>query len=184
MKKLLLSALTGVAMMMTLSNLSAQNPSSSGSMGVSGTIDPTISLTFASDASGLALSAGNNTNAATLAFGHISAYGYSAPSGVTQTVNGTAGSATAFAVATPFDVLVMEANSSSTNYTLTAELNSADTTNTWTIDGTTVTSGSPASITASGTYDSAGSHTLKVSIPFTNTSGSINKAINFVATAN
>jgi len=183
MKKLLLSALTGVAMMMTLSNLSAQ-VTSSGSMGVSGTIDPTISLTFASDASGLALSSGTGTSTATLAFGHISAYGYSAPSGVTQTVNGTAGSATAFAVATPFDVLVMEANSSSTNYTLTAELNSADTTNTWTIDGTTVTSGSPASITASGTYDSAGSHTLKVSIPFTNTSGSINNAINFVATAN
>jgi hypothetical protein len=80
-------------------------------------------------------------------------------------------------------MLVMEANSPSANYTLTAALNSADTTNTWKIDGTTV-SNSTTTITDTGSYDSAQSHHILVSIPFTNTTGSISNTINFVATAN
>lgn len=183
MKKLLLSTLMGVAVMTTVSNLNAQ-VTSSGGMSVTATIDPSISLTFASDASGLALSSGAGTSTATMALGHIAAYGYTPPTGVTQVVNGAGTSATAFSVATPFDVLVMEANTSSASYTLTAALNSADTTNTWKIDGTAVTNGSPTSITTTGTYDAAHSHTLLVSIPFTNVAGTISNAINFVATAN
>lgn len=183
MKKILLSTVMGAAIMMTVSNVRAQNPTSSGSLTVTATIDPSISLSFATDGSGLTLSSGAGTNAATLAFGDIAAYGLTPPTNVTRTVNGAAGLATAFSVSTPFDVLVMQANSSSTGYTLTAALNTADTTNAWSVGGTSVTS-SATQLTASGTYDSAASYTLLISIPFTNTTGSLSNAINFVATAN
>jgi hypothetical protein len=172
------------AVMTTTSTLSAQSATSSGTLTVTGTIDPSISLSFASDASGLALSSGSGTGTATMALGHIAAYGYTAPNGVTQAVNGAAGNATAFSVSTPFDVLVMEANTTSTSYTLTAALNSSDTANIWSVGGVTVTSGTPATITSEGTYDHAASYALLISIPFTNTTGTINNAINFVATAN
>jgi len=183
MKKLLLSTLMGVAVLTTVSNLNAQ-VTSSGGMSVTATIDPSISLTFASDASGLALASGSGTATATMALGHVAAYGYTPPGGVTQVVNGSGTSATAFSVATPFDVLVMEANTSSANYTLTAVLNSADSTNTWKIDGTTVTNSPAITVTSAGVYDAAHSHTLLISIPFTNVAGAISNAINFVATAN
>src|SRR5690242_16407708 len=54
--------------------LVAANPTSSGAMTVTATVDPSISLTFGSDASGLALSSGSGTNTATLALGHVAAY--------------------------------------------------------------------------------------------------------------
>jgi hypothetical protein len=185
MKRILYSTLTCAFIAMTLPTLKAANPSSSGTLTVTASIDPSISLTFASDASGLALTSGSLTNTATMALGHIAAYGYTPPTGVTQTVNGSSPStATNFSVSTPFDVLVMEANTISSSYTLTAALNSADSTNTWKVDGTAVTSGTPISITSSATYDTAASHTLLITVPFTNTTGSISNAINFVATAN
>src|SRR5579862_4699139 len=112
MKRILILTSTILVVVLTVSTVSAQ-PTSSGAFTVTATIDPSISLTFASDGSGLALTSGNGTAAATLAFGHIKAYGYSAPTGVTQAVNGAGTAATAFSVATPFDVLVMEANSAS-----------------------------------------------------------------------
>jgi hypothetical protein len=183
MKKALLSALMGVAMLTTVSTLNAQTNPSSGTLTVTATIDPSISLSFASDASGLALASGNGTATATMALGHIAAYGYTPPSGVTQAVNGSAGSATAFSVSTPFDVLVMEANTSSTGYTLTAALGSADTRNTWSVGGTTVTT-TATNLTASGVYNTATSYALLISVPFTNTTGSISNTLNFVATAN
>jgi hypothetical protein len=183
MYKTLLFAFSCAALL-TMSPTLMADTTSSGVLTVTATIDPSISLTFGSDASGLALSSGNATNTATLAFGNIRAYGYTPPSGVTQAVNASGSSATSFYVQTPFDVLVMKANSASADYSLTATLNSADGTNTWTIDGTAVVSGSPATIAPTGSYGTAASHALRVSVPFTNVSGSISNAINFVATAN
>jgi hypothetical protein len=183
MKRLILPVLMGAALVGTIPNLNAQ-VTSSGGFTVSGSIDPSISLTFASDASGLALSSGSGTNTATMALGHVAAYGYTPPTGVTQAVNAAGASATYFTISTPFDVLVMEANSTSAAYTLTAALNSADTTNTWKVGGVTVASGTPATITSTGTYNSAQSFTLLLQIPFTNTSGTISNVVNFVATAN
>ena len=183
MKKLFIVTVTGAILSLINPALFADSVTSSGSIAVSATIDPSISITFSSDGSGLALSSGGGTSAATLAFGHVAAYGYSAPSGVTQAVNATGASATAFSVSTPVDVLVMEANSPSASYTLTAALNSADTANTWKIDTTTVTN-STTTITDTGSYNTAQSHTVLVSVPFTNTTGSISNTINFVATAN
>src|SRR5579863_11822 len=111
-------ALTGVA--------SAQT--GSGTLGVSADVAGSISLTFVTDGSGMAVT-GTGTSTASLPFGTISMFGGSVPTGVTKTVTGT----TSFTLSTPFDVRVDLANSASTTYTLTATLAEADATNTWLI---------------------------------------------------
>jgi hypothetical protein len=152
--------------------------SASGSMAVSITVASSVSLTLQTDASGLSL--GNSgTSAVTAAFGTMSAYGGSVPTGVTRTVNGT----TNWKVSTPFDVVVQVANQTSSNYTLTAQLQSSDSTNTWQIGSTTVTSASAATLTSTGTYGTT-AFTLNLTIPFSESAGAISNTINFVATAN
>ena len=59
--------------------------------------------------------------------------------GVTRTI-----AASNFTVSSPVDVMVTKANSTSANYTLTAQLATADATNTWTVGGVTVTSAAAA----------------------------------------
>ena len=137
MKKLLFSALLSVAFMATLSNLDAQ-PTSSGSFGMTGTIDPSICLTFVADGSGATLTSGGGTGTATLAPGHVAAYGETPPTNVTNTLNASRARATSFKVSTPVDALVMGANTSSADYTLAAVLHGVDSTNTWTLGGQTM----------------------------------------------
>src|ERR1051325_11199914 len=91
------------------SALMADGPTSSGTLNVTGSVDPTISLTFVSDGSGATLS-GDGTATATVPFGTVKAYGYTPANGISQHVNGSGTSATQFDVSTPFDVLVMKAN--------------------------------------------------------------------------
>ena len=161
-------------------NANATAPTSDGSLGVTATIDGSINLLFNSDASGVTLT-GTGTAAATLPYGTVQMYGGSVPTNVTRTPNST----TSFSVATPFDVHVDKANTTSSNYTLTATL-SADETgiNAWLINAVNITDGTPATVTAVGTYGSNASHTLTVTIPATNTTGSISRSIAFTATAN
>jgi hypothetical protein len=182
MKTILGSFFACVALCLVSPTLKAAGETSSGALTVTATVDPSISLTFNSDPSGVALSA-EDSAAATLALGHVKAFGYVPGTGITQVVAPGSG-ATSFSVATPFDVLVMKANTASSNYTLTAALNSADTVNTWSIDSNTVVSGTPQSITSTGAYGTAASHTLKVVIPFSASAGAVTNVINFVATAN
>jgi hypothetical protein len=80
-------------------------------------------------------------------------------------------------------VVVQVANQTSSNYTLTAQLNTADAVNTWKIGATTVTSASAASLTATGAYGTS-VYTLNLTIPFSEAAGAISNTINFVATAN
>ena len=115
----------------------------------------------------------------TAAFGTMSAYGGSVPGGVTRTVNGT----TNWKISTPFDVVIQVANQTSSNYTLTAQLQSSDSTNTWQIGTTTVTSASAATLTSTGSYGNT-AYTFNLTIPFTESAGTISNTINFVATAN
>jgi hypothetical protein len=150
----------------------------SASMAVSITVASSVSLTIQTDASGLAL--GNSgSSAVTASFGTMSAYGGTVPTGITRTVNGT----TNWTVSTPFDVVVGVANQSSSNYTLTGQLQSADSTNTWQIGSTTVTSGSAATLTSTGAFGTV-AYTFTLTIPFSESAGSISNTINFVATAN
>ncbi len=156
----------------------AMAQTASGTLTVTATVQSSINLVFNSNASGVALT-GSGTNAATLAFGNVSAYG-AVGANITRTVG-----ATSFTVSTPVDVLVSASNSTSANFTLTAQLNAADGSNTWQYGTTTITNGSAASVTATGTYGTALTGPVALTIPLGSTTGlSINNAINFVATAN
>jgi hypothetical protein len=156
----------------------ASNPTASGTLGVSATVASSISMTFVTDASGVALG-GTGTNAATLAFGSIQAYGGVVPTNATRTVNGT----TSFTYSSPFDINVAEENSASATYTLAAALG-ATSPDTFAVDATTLSTSSQT-ITATGAYASNAVHTLALTVPFSVASGTvINSNVNFTATAN
>lgn len=149
----------------------------SGTLTVNATVQSSISMAFNSDPSGVVLSSGAGTNAATLDFGNISAYG-TLPGTIARTVG-----ASSFTVSTPFDVLVSQANGSSLSYTLKAQLNSADS-NTWALGAIGITTASAATLTSSGSYGSNSAYTLKLTVPFSSSAALITNAINFTATAN
>ena len=156
----------------------ASAASVSGSMAVTLTVSGSMSFALQTDASGLSL-ANSGGASVTAAFGTMSAYGGSVPTGVTRTVNAP----TSWQVSTPFDVLVQLANQTSSNYTLTAQLQSSDSTNTWTINSMTVTSASTTTLTSTGSYGTE-VYTFNLTIPFSEPAGGISNTINFVATAN
>jgi hypothetical protein len=145
---------------------------------VTATVVGSMSITFSSDASGITLG-GSGTSAVTIAFGSVQAYGGSVPMGVTKTVNAP----TNWSLSTPFDVTVEVANLTSSNYTLSAQLQTSDATNTWKLGTTTITSASAATLTSTGAYGLT-TYTLNLTIPFSEAAGSISNTLNFVATAN
>lgn len=157
--------------------LSAAQTTASGTLAVSATVQSSLSMVFNTDASGVAL--GNaGTNAATLNFGNISAYGALAAN-VTRSVG-----ATSFTVSTPFDVQVSKSNSASASYSLTAQLASVDAVNGWAVGGAAVSAASPTTLTNAGTYGSNVSYTLALTVPFSSGASSISNTVDFVATAN
>lgn len=150
---------------------------SSGTLTVSATIASSIGLTFSKDTNGAPVTAGSG-NAATLAFGSISAYA-SCPTGVTCTPG-----ASSFVASTPVDITVTKANSASSNCKLFAQLGTHDAVNTWTVGGVAVTDTSAASINGTFGYGAATSETIAITIPFTNNTGTISNTLNFTTTAN
>ena len=178
MKKLFILTIAAATVMLMSSFASAQT--ATGTLTVTATVNGSISLVFNSDAAGVPLSSGAGTNTATLAFGNVSAFGAVAAN-VTRTV--VAG--TSFNVSTPVDVLVSKANSASANYTLKAQLGSADAVNAWQVAGNTVTNAAQTTITAAGTYGSNVPEAIAITVPFTTASGTlISNTINYTATAN
>jgi hypothetical protein len=146
-----------------------------------------LTLTLQSDASGLTLG-GSGTNSTTMSFGSMRAFGGTVPSGVTKTV-GT----TTWMISTPFDVKVTCSNLLtllpctlllSPTYSLTAQLQSADATNTWKIGGSTLSSSSASTLTNNGTYGAVTAYTFALTIPFSEASGAISNHINFLSVAN
>lgn len=177
MKKLNLFFLVLALMVGFTSVASAQT--ANGTLTVTATVNGSINLVFNNDANGVALSSGAGTNTATLAFGNVSAFGAVAAN-VTRTV-----AANSFTVSTPVDVQVSKTNSASANYTLTAQLGTADAVNTWAVAGNTVTSAGATTLTATGTYGSNAAEAIAITVPFTTASGTnISNTINFTATAN
>jgi hypothetical protein len=158
---------------------SAQGQTSSGTLTVTATVQSSISLTFATDTNGVALT-GSGTNVATLGFGTVSRY-ISPPVKVTETI-GTIN----FTVSTPFDVEVVKSNITSANYALTAQVQTADSVNTWMIDTfpLAIAPTAPTSLTVTGVYGTNVLHTLYLTIPFSAGASIISNSINFVATAN
>jgi hypothetical protein len=168
----------GVTICICLLSLRASATSVSGTVAVTATVAGSMSIIFSTDASGITLGS-SGTSAVTIAFGSVQAYGGSVPTGVTKTVNAP----TNWTLSTPFDVTVFVANITSSNYTLTSQLQSADATNTWKLGTTAITSGSAATLTSTGAYGLT-TYTLNLTIPFTEAAGAISNTLNFVATAN
>ena len=175
--KHLLKAGIIAASLLVVPSFAAAQDTSSGTLTVTATVDGSIGLTFENDAAGVGLT-GAGTSAATMALGSISAYETVSTPGVTRTV-----SASDFTVSSPFGVKVVKANTSSANYTLAAALGSADTTNTWKINATTLST-SNQNLGASYGYGSAVSHTVYLTVPFTASTGAVSKVLNFTAVAN
>lgn len=155
----------------------AQAPSASGTLAVSATVQSSVSLVFTSDGSGVTL--GGTATAATLAFGNVSAYSTISTSGITRTVNGT----TDFTVSSPLNVTVNKANYTSSDFTLTAQLSAADSTNTWKFGGVDISDGTSKTITATGAYGTT-SETVALTVPFSASAGAVSKTITVTATAN
>ncbi len=177
MKKLTMLFVAAALMIAFTSVASAQTPN--GTLTVTATVTGSITLVFNSDAAGVVLT-GSGTNAATLAFGTVSAFGPLA-AGVARPTP----TAASFTVGSAVDVNVTKTNSASANYTLTAQLGSADATNTWSVGGVTVTNAAASTITATGTYAANSNFPVAITIPFTTASGTnISNTINYTATAN
>lgn len=178
MKKIITFAALLAAFTMLAGRASAQ-VTSSGTLTVSATVTSSISMVLDSDSSGVALT-GSGTNAATLAFGSVSAFN-TEPTNVTGSYDNTNSQ---FTVTTPFDVYVTQANGTSSNYTFAAALHTSDSTNTWKIGGTTLTTTSQ-SISTTDSYGANVSHVLSLTIPYaTANSTAISEQIDLMATAN
>jgi hypothetical protein len=164
-------ALTGVANAQT----------AFGSLAINANVQGSMSLTFSTNANGLALT-GNNTAAASLPFGTVSMFSNTVPANVTKTVNGT----TSFDLSTPFDICVDKSNLPSTVFTLSAQLAVTDIVNIWTLTGavgpTNISSGASFDVSSTGTYGVDLPHSLKITIP-ANSNGLISNTINFTVVA-
>jgi len=151
-----------------------------GNLTVTATVAGSINLVFNNDANGVQLTSGDGTNAASLNFGTVSAFG-TLPTGVSRPTP----TATTFTVSTPVDVQVNKTNSASANYTLVAQLTTADATNTWAVNGSAFTNASAGTATATGAYGSKVPVALAITIPFTTADSTvISNVVNFTATAN
>jgi hypothetical protein len=173
----LLNAVIVGAGLLTMPSLASAQDTSTGTLTITATVESSIGLTFENDAAGVALT-GAGTNTATMALGSISAYQAISTPGVTRTV-----SATDFTVSSPFGVKVVKANTSSATYTLAAALGSADTTNGWRINATTLTTANQ-NVGTTYAYDTAVAHTVYLTVPFSASTGGLSKVLNFTATAN
>jgi hypothetical protein len=149
-------------------------------LGVTADVTGSILLTFVSDGSGITLT-NSASSAATLPFSTVKMYGGSVPTNVTKTLTGVA----SFDLATPFDVRVDIANSTSANYTLTALLATPDATNTWLIGATNISAGVTATtLTALGAYATPTSYTLHLSVLAATAAETVNNTIGFTAVGN
>jgi hypothetical protein len=176
MKKVLILAVAAAIVMFVPSFASAQT--ATGTLTVTATVQGSIGLVFVSDGAGVPLT-GSGTNAATLAFGNVSAYGAVA-AGVVRTVN-----ANSFTVSSAVDVNVTKTNSASANYTLKAQLGAADAVNSWTVNSVAVTNAAQATIVTNGAYAANNNYAVAITIPFATASGTaISNTINYTATAN
>jgi predicted secreted protein len=154
----------------------AAGETSSGTLTVTGTVASSINLTIES-AGGT--TSGTGTAAATSALGTLSKYS-AAPTGFTL-----ARGASDWTVSANVGVKVEKANLTSTDYTLTAQLESAPVTGTtWKLNGSTLSNTVATNLTSTGTYASTGSYSWDIVVADSAAPGAIDNAINYAATAN
>lgn len=149
---------------------------STGTLAVTGTIESSISLTVES-AGGT--TSGTGTSAATSALGGISKFG-SAPTGFTL-----ARGASNWTLSSTVGVKVEKANLTSTDYTLTAQLESAPASGvTWKLNGSSLSDSAATTLTSTGTYGSTGSYSWDVIVADSAAAAAMDNTIMFTATSN
>jgi len=161
----------------------AASPTASGSLTVTATVNSSLTLSFATASGGVTLT-GAGTNTATLAFGAISAYG-TEPANVTVTNSGSLCSS-CFIAQTPVSIAVVQADGSSSTFTLTAQLGTSDAYSWGVGSSAALNNTTPTTISAAGTYGAGGNtFPILLGVPTsTANSTNISNTINFVATAN
>lgn len=189
----LLAVAAGVLLAASPAAFASGSPTANGTLTVTATVTSSLQLTFSTATNGPTVTnsynASTNTSTATLPFGNIVAYG-AEPTGVSLVSSSTslAVCGTCFEVSAPVNIAVTQADGSSSNYTLTAELGSNDTQNYWaagTASATQLTNTATTNITSTGTYGSSMPVTIYLGVPNTTvTTSSISNTVNFVATAN
>jgi hypothetical protein len=177
MKKAILVVL-GLAMLLPMAAMAQ----TTATLQVSATVQSAIYLTLENVTGGATL--GNpSTNAATMNLGTVSAFGTYSVTNVARTLNGPATAPTAIVLTTAFGVKVAQFNAgTSTGYSLNANLSTADSVNTWSVDGKTLTTTSQA-ITGgtAAQYNTAVSHPFILTIPVSVAAGSVGNTINLTA---
>src|SRR5271155_42647 len=172
-------ALTATLSAFALLGVANAQVTSGGTLGVSANIEGSINLTFLTATGGFAVT-GTGTATASLPFGNVQMYGGTVPTNVVRTLTGT----TSFTLTTPVNVEVDLANSTSADFGVLVTLTSADAVNSWKFNAIAVTdTGIVPQITAA-TYGTATPYNLAVTIPASNTSGSLANSLIFTATAN
>jgi hypothetical protein len=173
-------ALTTALSAFALVGLANAQVTTGGTLGVTANIEGSINLIFTTATGGFAVT-GTGTATASLPFGNVQMYGGTVPTNVTRTLTGK----TAFTLTTPVNVEVDLANSTSANFGVLVNLGSADAVNTWTFNTVAVTDiGATQQIAAATGYGTAIPYALGVTIPASNTSGSLTNSLIFTATAN
>jgi hypothetical protein len=157
----------------------AQAPSSTGNLGVTATIEGSINLLFSTATGGFAVT-GTGSGTASLPFGNVEMYGATVPTNVVRTLTGK----TAFTLTTPVNVEVDLANSTSATFGVLVNLTNDDAVNSWTFNTVAVSlAGSTQQVTLAN-YATATPYNLAVTIPASNTSGTLTNTLIFTATAN
>ncbi len=167
-------AVVAAGMMMFAAVASADT--SSGTLEVTGTVASSINLTIES-AGGT--TSGTGTAAATSALGSIAKYS-AAPTGFTM-----ARGASDWTLSSTVGVKVDKANLTSTDYTLTAELQSAPASGiVWKLNGSTLSDSAASTLTSTGTYGSTGSYSWDIVVADSAAAAAIDNIISFTATSN
>jgi CheY-specific phosphatase CheX len=174
-KKLILASVISA---FGLTGLVSAQTSGSGTLGMSGSVQGSILVTFTTDTGGMTVT-GTGSSAGTLPFSTIQMYGGSVPGNVTKSLT----SNTAFTLSTTVAVQVDIANATSDNYTLNASLNSADSNHSWKFNGTTLTT-TPQAVDSSGTYGQANSYAVVLGVSASSPASALTNTINFSAVAN
>jgi hypothetical protein len=172
-------ALTTALSAFALIGLANAQVTSSGALGVTANIEGSINLLFSTATGGFAVT-GTGTGTASLPFGNVQMYGGTVPTNVVRTLTGK----TAFTLTTPVNVEVDLANSSSATFGVLVNLGTADSVNTWTFNAIAVTDAGIIPQVTLASYQTATPYALAVTIPASNTSGTLSNTLNFTATAN
>ena len=179
MKRLLLPMTMIVTLFTAVAGAQTTN---NGSLALTGEVQGSITMSFHQHTDGgFTLNSGDGTGTAAASLSTVSMYGTA--DGIVAGTNFVKSSqANGFTLTGPVDIQVDKANVTSDGFNLTAQLQTADSSE-WTLAGTSLSSSSPASVVTGGTYAVRTPLTLAVKFPSSMNAAAVTNTINFVVTA-